>query len=531
MPGTVEEVVREEQTLPQSEIEKRETVHADKKQKDEYAPTTEAGQALLLFMERYGPEAGEEGPVRLVREVFQAEPDEWQEEVLRAFGRGARRISIRSCHGVGKTCLLAWLVWCMLLTRFPMKTVATAPTQGQLFDGLFAEVLLWRNRLPKVIQEQFHYTARRIELKEEPESSFFVAKTARTEKPEALQGIHSKHVLIIADEASGVEDAIFEAGSGSMSDKHATTVMAGNPVRTSGLFFESHHRLSHMWQTWHLCAAPANWPHGIPSDRVAPEYVEEQAILYGEESNAYRIRVLGEFPAADDDAVIPYELIASAQNRDIKDHASDARIWGGDIARFGSARNALTVRTTRKVLEILTWEGVDLMRTVGKIKKKWDDTPPSQRPVQILIDEIGMGGGVVDRLREMGLPVRGINVGESSTIDDRFMRLRDELWWRTREWLEGKGVALPSSEPKGPKSPEALLAKELGEPRYSYTSSGKIQVESKDDMRKRKVPSPDLADSLIITFAGEAILAAGKSEMGGGHAWNESLPSRAGGIV
>lgn len=486
--------------------------------------------AFDQFLERYGPQAGEEGPPRLVREVLGAEPDEWQEEVLRAFGRGERRLSIRSCHGVGKTCLLAWLVWCMLLTRYPQKTVATAPTQSQLIDGLFSEVLFWRNHLPEPLKALFIYKSNRIELAQEPESSFFVARTARQEQPETLQGIHSLHVLIIGDEASGIPEPIFEAGSGSMSDEHATTVLAGNPVRTSGLFFESHHRMAHLWRTFHIAAAPAGWPHGIQSTRVAASYVEEQAILYGEDSNAYRIRVLGEFPKADDNSVIPYEFIRGAQDRDM-DPVRMARVWGLDVARFGSARNALTVRTIREVIEIDAWEGVDLMVTVGKVKKKWDEVKPEERPEQILVDVIGMGSGVVDRLRELGLPVRGINVAESSTLDDRFMRLRDELWWKCREWLGGLDVKLPA-DGKNPKALSEQLAKELGQPKYEITSGGKIKVESKEEMRKRKVPSPDLADSLVITFAGDAILAAGRgTEFGGGFAWNDDLPSRAGGIV
>lgn len=491
-----------------------------------------AYKTLLSWMERYGPAAGEWGPVRFVREVFKADPDEWQEQVLRDFGRGERRISIRSCHGVGKTCLLAWLVWYMLFTRYPQKSVATAPTQGQLFDGLFAEVMLWKVRLPEPMQDLFTYKANRIELKAHPAGSFFTARTARQEQPEALQGIHSEHVLLIGDEASGIPEPIFEAGSGSMSDKHATTVLAGNPVRTTGYFFESHHRTKDMWRTYHVCAAAADWPYGIPSTRVDPEYVEEQATIYGLESNAYRIRVLGEFPKGDDDQTIPYHAIISAVEREITVLPDAATVWGIDVARFGSARNALTVRSKRKLHEADYWEGVDLMETAGRIRRKWLDTPPEYRPGVILVDVVGMGGGVVDRLLEQNMPVRGINVAESASPDALFDRLRSELWWKAREWLLGSDVSI-EAPPKGhdpKKNPIARLVAELAAPKYKYLSTGRIAVETKDDMRKRGVPSPDIADAFVLTFAEDISLLTGGLETGM-TGWNEELPSRAGGIV
>jgi hypothetical protein len=485
---------------------------------------------LKAFLDRYGPAAGWRGPALFVREVFGCEPDGWQEDVLNDFGRGERRIAIRSAHGPGKTCLLAWLVIYMLLFRFPQKTVATAPTRGQLFDGLYAEVLTWWKRLPLDIQNLYVTKSDRIELLASPAESFFTAKTARPETPEALQGIHSENVLIIADEASGVPEPIFEAGSGSMSGASACTILAGNPVRTSGFFFEAFHKLANLWKTYHVRCAFADWPTGVPSTRITKTYAEEQAILYGEESAAYRIRVLGEFPKADEDTVIPYVLVESARNREIEERPDAVRVWGVDVARFGSAKNALVVRTNRNVLSVEMWNGVDLMQTAGRIHEKYNATTHAERPQVILIDVNGLGGGVVDRLYELGLPVRGINVGESTNIGNRFIRLRDELWWKGREWLEGMGVAIVSNR-KDKDSAEELMAKELVQPKYKFLSTGKLQVESKDEMRKRGVPSPDVADAFILTMAEDAAtLSGGNAGWSGGLGWNEEMPSRVTGV-
>jgi len=472
---------------------------------------------------------GAMGPVNLVKEVFKADPDEWQGDVLQDFGRGERRIAIRSAHGPGKTCVVAWMVWCMLLTRFPQKTVATAPTKGQLFDSLFTEILSWGKRLPPQLNALFNFKSDRIELLGSPAESFFSARSARPEMPEALQGIHSDHVLIIADEASGIPEPIFEAGSGSMSGENATTILLGNPVRTSGLFFDVFNKMADNWKTYHIRAASVDWPSGIPSDRVIPDFVEDIALRYGEESNAYRIRVLGEFPKGDENTVVPFELVEASRTRDIKTVPGAPCVWGVDVARFGSARNALAVRTKRELVSIETWEGVDLMQTAGRIKRKWDATMPSERPETILIDVNGLGGGVVDRLIELGLPVRGINVGESANIDDRFMRLRDELWWRVREWFEGKDVKFPPFSRKE-HCPVEITVSELVKPTYSYQSSGKIKVESKDEMRKRGVASPDLADAFMLTFAEDVAVLMGHGTGFSGSAWNEELPDRSMGV-
>jgi phage terminase large subunit len=212
--------------------------------------------ALHEFIERYGPAAGEEGPVLFASEVFGMVLDPWQERVLRAYGRGERRISIRACHGPGKTALAAVMIWHSMLCRFPQKTVATAPSRSQLEDALVAEVMKWGSRLPQVLLDLFDIKQNRIELRAAPAESFFGARTARAESPEALQGVHSDEgfVLLIADEASGVHDKIFESAAGSMSGHNATTLLLSNPTRSTGFFYDTHHKLADMWFTVRVSA-------------------------------------------------------------------------------------------------------------------------------------------------------------------------------------------------------------------------------------------------------------------------------------
>jgi phage terminase large subunit len=458
------------------------------------------------FMDRYGPRAGARGPLRFVREVLGLEPDKWQRRVLVAYGAGRRRISIRSCHGPGKTAVAAWCVLHALVTHWPQKGVATAPTAGQLFDGLLAEVKHWLRMLPAPIQDLFEVKADRIVLKAAPESSFFTARTSREEKPEALQGIHSENVLLVADEASGVPEAIFEAAGGSMSGEHATTLLLSNPVRVGGFFYDTHTKLRDMWETVHVCAAHAVakgersrflQSRTYYSYRVSQDFVDDMGRRYGTQSNAYRVRVLGEFPQIGDDTVIPFDLAESAVGRDVFEAPDAACVWGLDVARFGDARSVLAKRTRRKLQPLRVWRNLDLMQLCGAVKAEYDDTVPSQRPKAILVDSIGLGSGVVDRLRELKLPVRGINVSESPAVGAKFRNLRSELWWKCREWLEKRDVSLP------PRDHNEDLVLELTTPRYTFMSNGKMQVEGKADMKKRGFVSPDLADAVVLTFAEE----------------------------
>src|SRR5690606_33841601 len=148
----------------------------------------------------------------------------------------------------------------------------------------------------------------RIEFAADPKGSFISFRTSRPETPEAIAGIHSENVLIIGDEASGIPEQLFTAGAGSMSGHEALTILAGNPVRTSGHFFDTHHRLKHRWLTFTGSC--------INSSRVSEEFVNEIREKYGERSNDYHVRVLGEFPLADDDTLIPFELVEKAKSRD-----------------------------------------------------------------------------------------------------------------------------------------------------------------------------------------------------------------------
>lgn len=424
-----------------------------------------------------------------VTEALGAIPEPWQADALNALAKHDR-IAIRSGHGVGKSTFLSWAILWFHTTRYPAKTAATAPTDHQLEDILWSELAMWLRKMPEGLQGLFRWLHGRFEVASAPEESFAVARTARKEKPEAFAGIHSEHTLLIGDEASGIDEVIFEAGLGSMSTPGAKMVLTGNPTRTSGYFYEAFHRNRARWHTIRVNSEDVERARGHIDDVIA---------TYGKDSNAYRVRVLGEFPTAADEQVIPLELVEAAISRDVQASDRYRVVWGLDVARFGDDRTALAKRRGNVLLEpIQFWRHADTMQTAGQVMAAYQGCEYGERPSEILVDVIGIGAGVVDRMRELGLPVRGVNVGESPASGERFMRRRDELWWQAREWFGRRDCSIPD---------DPALVAELTAPIYTFSSSGKLIVEPKSDLKKRGLPSPDLADAFILTLAGGLDLA------------------------
>jgi hypothetical protein len=450
-------------------------------------------------------------PVGFAEHVLGMTPDPWQAELLDAIAAGERKISVVSGHGVGKSTALAIAANWYMATRAPCKIVCTAPSSPQLFDALFAEIKALVTRLPVALQALLEVKAERIEHKGAPTECFITARTSRAENPEALQGIHSEWVMLICDEASGIPDPVFEAGAGSMSGHNAVTILTGNPTRTSGFFYDTQTRLKNSWWTRKVSC--------LTSGRVSAEFVQDMKERYGEDSNAYRVRVLGEFPRRDDDTLIPLDLVEAACERDIALDGVWPQIWGLDVARFGTDSSALCKRKGKVVLEpVRQWKNLDLMQLVGLIKNEYDLS--TEKPLEIMVDVIGVGAGVVDRLRELKLPVRGINVGESPSLGDQHLNLRSELWWKAKAWLESRDCKLPVDD---------RLKNELTVPKYFFTANGKMKLESKDDMKRRGLRSPDCADAFVLTFASDAATASGAKSWASN--WSKPLKRGIKGII
>jgi phage terminase large subunit len=424
-----------------------------------------------------------------IREILRVQYiEDWQLDTIRDLDRGETKISIRSGHGVGKTALCSWLALHFLLFRDDVKVIVTSPSFKQLTDGLIPEITKWISRMPEWMQIQVDVTQDRVVRKPSTKNNFISFRTARKENPEALQGIHAAHVLIIVDEASGVDEVVYEAGQGALSTPGALCVLIGNPTRPYGFFHKTQTVLRDLW----LCKRVSC----EDSSRVDRKYIEAQARTYGIDSREYKVRVLGDFPEAGADTVIPRSYVESAIGREIE-RVPGAIVWGVDPGRGGDPSGFLE-RTSNEITDARELRYDDLMRLTGWVKSQWDKLPPRMQPKHIFVDSIGLGAGVADRLLELGLPVVHVNVSEAAAMNERYARLRAEIWYETRHWFESREVSIDASLPH-----EVLekLTNELCSIEQKIMSNGKVDLESKDDMKRRGLKSPNMADALALTFA------------------------------
>jgi len=470
----------------------------------------ELASTLAKFQKRYV-----NNPNLFVQEILGATPDDWQGDVLdMVAGAGKydsqkRRISCVSGHGVGKSCCASWVAIWHMIFRFPQKTIVTAPSHSQLHDALGSEIRAWITVLPGVIKDQLEVLSEQVRLRAAPNESFISFRVSAKESPETLAGIHSENVLLVCDESSAIPAQIFESAASSQSGEHATTLLLGNGTRATGFFYDTHNKLARDWETRRISC--------LDSKRVSKKFIEEIKSRYSENSNQYRVRVLGLFPETDEDAIIPRHLVEASINRQVDPIGGPVTI-GVDVARFGQDSSAIALRQGNTLLgQVKCKRGLDTMQVAGWVRAEIDELKKKKFEIgDVCIDSIGIGAGVVDKLLSDGVDCLGVNVSEAPSIRGQHLNLRSELWEKAKLWFEGRDVVIPNDE---------QLIAELCSVRFNYSSTGKIKVESKDEIRRRlgRNASPDAADALILTFSSFASRK--------GIPWNKPLIREIKGIV
>lgn len=438
-------------------------------------------------------------PVEFVEDIIRATPDPEQAAILRSVAHN-QLTSVRSGHGVGKSTVEAWAVIWFICTRPFPKIPCTAPTQHQLFDILWAEVSKWLRNNP-ALSEEIIWTKEKVYMRGYPEEWFAVARTAS--KPDALQGFHADDVLYIIDEASGVEDNIFEPVLGSLSTPGARLLMCGNPTQLSGFFYDSHNKNRASYSTFHI--------DGRNSSRVSQDFVQTIINMYGEDSDVFRVRVAGDFPLQEDDIFIPLSLVEHSIMTEYPPRPAPTLIHiGCDVARFGDDKTVIGYKVDEKVTFYKKHRGQDTMQTADDIvmlgellvqRYKWTT------PIPIKVDDGGVGGGVVDRLRQIKrnnperfwwLEVYPVKFGE---------RIRHKYYHDTTTYMMAtvKKLLSPHDEETGKPKPVELvlpndddLVAQLSGRKYGITEASKIKIESKDEVKKRGRPSPDEADCVLL---------------------------------
>jgi len=453
-------------------------------------------------------------PLAYVIECIGDVPTYQQSAVLSALPR-KRFVAVKSGHGVGKTKLLSWAANWYLDTHMQPGKPCRVPITGAAFDQLTD--CLWPEMSATLAKKQqnFPFLASRYELqsggtyfnKEAKDSWFATLRTARDDKPDALQGFHDCFFLI--DEWSGVPDSVFEVARGAMGDPGSMGLMMGNPTTNSGYGYNIFTKGSRVWKTFTFSSLDSlsdteyRYPYVDPWGNViiikhfgrqTREWAADMKDEFGENSNTYKVRVLGEFGSGTMDCIIEPAWIKPVWTNPIP-AKTGRRVMAVDVARSGNDDSALVVRDGRTVEHVESWHGADTVETRVRIQARQAEF----KCQEIDIDIIGVGAGVYDELRFQGYPVLPVTVSEKAPdgFKPKCKSLRDALWWKGRMWFKQAGIHFAGND----KDPEwAGLAEELSKPTYRFLG-GNVVVESKDELKARSVPSPNRADAFLMTLA------------------------------
>lgn len=429
-----------------------------------------------------------------------------QKEIVNSV-RDNKYTSVRSCFDVGKSFVSARLALWFLYSFPNSKVITTAPTFRQVKDILWRELHSAKDKSRIQLGGQLNDTSLDV-------GSDWFAVGISTNDSTNFQGYHAVYVLVIIDEAAGVEEQIFNASEGLLASDKARVLYIGNPTNTSGTFFNSF-KLP-QYSKIHISAfdTPNFTTFGITMDDirnntwaekmtselpapylVTPSWVYDKFLRWGEESPMFQSLVLGDFPQEGEDTLIPLRYIEQARLRTLDVLETDKEQSGLDVARFGSDKSVFAYRKGPKVLAMKERSHSETMQTA-----QWAVDNVSLYPNSSLsVDVVGIGAGVYDRAKQLLVDkqtVNEVNVGLPARDSEQFANSRAELFWGLRERFIDGSIDLSSL----PKDMYEDLASQLSNIKFKYTTKNQIQLESKEDMKKRGLPSPDKADSLALAF-------------------------------
>jgi len=429
-------------------------------------------------------------------------PDIWQTETLIRIGKQVTergfdginpvnpiREATASGHGIGKSALTSWLILWIMSTRPYAKGIVTANTSDQLRTKTWGELGKWRSRC--IVGHWFEYNNGRNSMSlyhhSHPESWRVDAQTCREENSEAFAGLHSANStpFYIFDEASAVPDKIWEVAEGGLTDGEPMFFAFGNPTRNTGKFRECFNRNKHRWTTNQIDSRTAKMTN--------KKLIEQWRVDWGEDSDFFRVRVLGRFPRAGDTQFIPSDIVFDAQKRGPGRYlGDDPLICGIDIARGGDDNCMIGFRRgkdakSEKTYRIPGENSRNSMHVVSKITMILD----RHKPDVTFLDETGIGGPILDRLVQLGYHVIGVHFGGKADDEKRFANKTAEMGYRLRQWLMDGGAIVDNPQ----------LEEELTSRDYWHDDKDKLVLEKKKDMKKRIHCSPDWGDMLYLLFA------------------------------
>ena len=431
-----------------------------------------------------------------------AGPRKWQREVLQNLADHIKqnngkvdydtfRMATSSGRGIGKSALVSWLVIWMLTTRIGSTTIVSANSEAQLRSVTWAEITKWLSM--SLNSHWFEVSATRVmpakwltelverDLKMGTRYWGVEGRLWSAENPDAYAGVHNfDGVMLIYDEASGIDDTIWSVAAGFFTENTPNRfwLAFSNPRRNAGYFYECFHSKRDFWSTKIVDARSVE----NTDKQVYQQIIDE----YGPDSTQAHVEVYGQFPNASDDQFIGASVVDEAMRRAPHKDPSAPVVIGVDPARFGSDSTVIAVRQGRDITTIKRFKGDDTMTVVGHVIEAIE----TYKPALVVIDEGGLGAGIVDRLKEQRYKIKGVNFGNKSKNPLMWGNKRAEMWGEMREWL--KTASVPH---------DRFLKNDLTGPMMKPDSKGTIYLESKKDMKARGLASPDAADAIAVTFA------------------------------
>jgi len=401
------------------------------------------------------------------------------------------RLAVSSGRGIGKSALVSWLVIWMLTTRIGSTTIISANSENQLRSITWAEITKWLAM--GLNSHWFEISATRVapakwltelveqDLKKGTRYWGIEGRLWSAENPDAYAGVHNfDGVMVIFDEASGIDDSIWSVTGGFFTENTPNRfwLAFSNPRRNTGYFYECFNSKRDFWKTKMVDARTVEGTDKAVYEQIIAEY--------GPDSSQAHVEVYGWFPNANDDQFISALLVDEAMKRPKYKDQSAPIIVGVDPARFGADATVIAIRQGRDIVKIMRHRGDDTMAVVGHVI----DVIEEYKPALVVIDEGGLGAGIVDRLKEQRYKVKGVNFGNKAKNPIMYGNMRAQMWGEMREWL--KSASIPN---------DRFLKTDLISPMMKPDSRGTIFLESKKEMKARGLASPDAADAICVTFA------------------------------
>lgn len=487
-------------------------------------------------------------PAYFVKDILGADPWHMQIEIIDAIFK-YKTVAVKTCNAVGKSFIAARIALAFLMLHPGSIVVTTAPTWRQVKD------VLWREIATAVKLSKFKLTEKDVNQVGLDLDTDWYAVGLSTKYPENFFGYHSDHILVIVDEAGGVEEDIFRGVKAITPNKNARVLYIGNPTNPDGTFAEAFknprvktftisafdtpnftaNNINNLEDLLRIFTPPAgvselDWVTAISDNLklpyptlIDPSVVYERYHEWGVDSPAWQALIMGEFPTQSEMSLIPMDLVTMAMSVDgIDDQYYDPKtkshitktyaelagwnipdgppVYGLDMARFGSDRTVLTPTRGGRVAQQITWSKTDLIESANRVINIIN---PLQDISLINIDDTGNGGGTTDSLnhrrRDQGMTepflysVQPYNFASAPDDTNKFADITSEMYWNLKAWFTKKMISLPYDKE---------LFNELVGRRWKINAQGKIEVESKEDYKKRtRGKSPDKSDSLALAFA------------------------------